>query len=296
MMCDCTIEHTARKDNDITDAGSRIHKYASVSTIEDDLILHSVDSTTIRTSQEITSNHIKLSDHSITFSLMSKHPYYNMPPCGAVNFTDIDCELNTYRDRAETAAHNHSCTYLDQEDVELTSEDDSEVIEKKYKAVSSDEEPLSPIPEELVIKYKAPSTNAKLTDAYHNLHVVLYQTPLPFRFTTSSSIAMRNESLDYLVRLLEETEKPILTPDGNKLLSNEKLAAIIRNATKNDYTKLDIIYAIFLHYRGQHGTDCHDYYCKTYGSRHHTRSQYIGLEDTICSVCGDKGHGYLSCC
>ena len=42
-------------------------------------------------------------------------------------------------------------------------------------------------------------------------------------------------------------------------------------------------------------TECRDYYCKSHGSSHQMRGRNIGLEDTICLVCGHKGHGYLSC-
>ena len=56
---------------------------------------------------------------------------------------------------------------------------------------------------------------------------------------------MRNESLDYPIRLLEGTEKPILTPNSHKPLSNEELAAIVRNASKNVNTNLNIIHANF---------------------------------------------------
>ena len=99
--------------------------------------------------------------------------------------------------------------------------------------MSSDKEPLSPTRGELLEKYKAPSTNVNLTDRYNNLRILPSQTPLPFCFTTSSPVTMRNEYSDHLIRLLEGTEKPILTPNSHKPLSNEELAAIVRNATKN---------------------------------------------------------------
>ena len=56
--------------------------------------------------------------------------------------------------------------------MEVTCEDDNKIIKKKDKEVSSDKEPLSPIPEELFEKYKAPSTNVNLTDGYNNLRIV----------------------------------------------------------------------------------------------------------------------------
>ena len=291
---DCTIEHTAGKDNHIADALSRIYTYLGVSTTEDDLIPHSVDSTTIRPLQQINSNHINLSDHSTTSSPTSNHQYHNMPPCRGINFTHVDCDFNKCRGRAETAGHYHSCLYLYEENMELNSEDDYEVIKKEGKEVSPDEEPLSPILEELFGKYKAPSTNVNLTGGYNNLRIVPSQTPLQFRVTTSSPVTMRNESLDHLIRLLEWTEKPILTPNSHKQLSNEELAAIIRNVIKNVDCQLDTIHANFQQHRRQHWTDCRDYYCKSHGSSHQMRGRYIGLEDTICSVCGYKGHGSLS--
>ena len=168
MSFDCTIQHTSRKDNHITDALSRMHKYLGVSTTEDDLIPYSVDSTIIRLLQEITSNYINLSDHSTTSSPTSDHPYHNMPPRGAINFTHVDYDFNKCSSRAETVEHYRSCPYLDEEAMELTSEDDYEVIKKKDKEVSSDEEPLSPMPEKLFKKYKAPSTNVNLTNRYNN--------------------------------------------------------------------------------------------------------------------------------
>ena len=161
--------------------------------------------------------------------------------------------------------------------------------------MSSDEEPLSRIPEELFEKYKTPSTNVNLTDRYNNLQIVPSQTSLLFRFTTSSSVTMRTESLDHLIRLLEGTEKLILTPNSHKPLSNKELAAIVRNATKNVDSQLNTIHTNFQQHRCQHWTDCHDYYCNSHGSSYQMRGRYIGLEDTMCSVCGHKGHEYLSC-
>ena len=124
MTFDCTIEHTAGKDNHIIYALSRMYKYPGVSTTENDLIPHSVDSTTIRPLQEITNNHINLSDHSTTSSSTSNHPDHNMPPRGAINFTHVDCDFNKCRGRAEIAGHHHSCLYLHEEDMEVTSKND----------------------------------------------------------------------------------------------------------------------------------------------------------------------------
>ena len=82
--------------------------------------------------------------------------------------------------------------------------------------MSAAEEPLSLMPEELFAKVKALSTNGNLTDEYNNLRIVPSLTTLPFRFTTSSHVIMRNESLDHHIRLLEGTEKPMLTPNSHK--------------------------------------------------------------------------------
>ena len=71
-----------------------MQKYPGVSTTEDDRIPHSIDSATIRPLQEITSNHINLSDYSTTFSPTSNHPYHNIPSCRAINFTHVDCNFN----------------------------------------------------------------------------------------------------------------------------------------------------------------------------------------------------------
>ena len=148
-----TIEHIAGKDNHIADTLSRVHKYPGVSSIEDDLIPYSVDSTTIRPLPEITSNHINLSNHSTTSSPTSNNSYQNMPSRGSINFNHVDCDFNKGRGRAEIAVHHHCCPYLDQEDMEISSEDVYEVMNKEYKKMSSQEEPLSPIEDELFEKY-----------------------------------------------------------------------------------------------------------------------------------------------
>ena len=168
-------------------------------------------------------------------------------------------------------------------------------MENEDKEVSSDKELLSAILEELFEKYKARSTDINLTDVYNNLQIVLSEHTLPFCFTTSSSITMRNELLDSLIRLLEGMEIPILTPNSHRPFSNKDLAVIVRNATKNVDSQLDTIHANFQQHCREHWTDCHDYYYKTHGSSHQMRGRYIGLKDTICSVCEHKGHRYLSC-
>ena len=121
MTFNCTIEYTAEKDNYIADALSRMHKYLGVSTTEDNLIPHSVDAATIRPLQEITSNRIILSDHSSTSSPTINHLYHNMLSWGAINFDHVDCDFNKCRGTTETAVHSHSCPYLDEEDIELSS-------------------------------------------------------------------------------------------------------------------------------------------------------------------------------
>ena len=218
-----------------------------------------------------------------------------MPPCGAINFTHVACNFNKCRGRAETAGHYHSCPYLDETGMGLITIDHYEIIKKKDKKLSTDEEPLSTILEELFEKYKAPSTNVNLTDGNNTLRIVPFLTPLLFRFTRSSLVTMRNGSLDNLIRLLEETEKPILTLNSHKPFSNTELAAIVRNATKNVDIKLDTIHANVQQHRCQHWIDCCDYYCKAHSNHHQMRGRYIRLEDTICSICRHKGNGYLSC-
>ena len=130
MTLDYTIEHTVGKDNYIADALSRMHKYTGLSTTKDNLIPHSVNSTTIKPLQEITTHHINLSDHSTTSSPTSNHLYHNMPSHGAINCNHVNCDFNKCRGRAKIAARHHSCPYLDEENMEDTSEDDYEVIEK----------------------------------------------------------------------------------------------------------------------------------------------------------------------
>ena len=124
------MEHNARKDNHIAGAQSRMHKYPAVFTTEDELIPYSVNSTTIRPLQEITSNHINLSDSSTTSSPTSNYASYNMPSCGAINFNHVDCDFNKCRGRAEIAGHYHSCPNLDEEDMEVTSKNAYELIKK----------------------------------------------------------------------------------------------------------------------------------------------------------------------
>ena len=126
-----------------------MHKYRGISTTEYDLIPYSVDSTTIRPLQEITSNHINLSDHSTTSSPTSNHIYNNMLSHRAINFNQVDCDFYKGRGKAETAGHHYSCPYVDEEDMELTSKDNYKVIKKMDNEVSSDEEPFSPMLEEL---------------------------------------------------------------------------------------------------------------------------------------------------
>ena len=124
MSFNCTMEHTVTKDNHITDALLGMHKYPGVSTTADNFIPHIVVSTTISPLQEITSNHINLSDHSGTCSPPSNHQYNNIAPSRAINFTHVDCNFKKCKGRAETVVHHHSCTYLVEENMELTSEDD----------------------------------------------------------------------------------------------------------------------------------------------------------------------------
>ena len=154
---------------------------------------------------------------------------------------------------------------------------------------------LSSILDKLFEKDKAPSTNVNLTDRYNNLQMVLSDHTLLFLFTTSSTVTIRNQSLHEFIRLLEWIEKPILTRNSYKPLTNKKLAAIVSNTGNNVDTELHTIYANFqLHHR-QYWRDCHDYYCKYYGSSYQIKGRYIRLKDTICSLYRYKGHIYLSC-
>ena len=150
--------------------------------------------------------------------------------------------------------------------MEFTSEDDYKVIKKKDKQVSSDEEPLSAITEELFENYIAPPTHVNLIDGYNNLRIVLSQNPLLCRFTTSSPITMRNVSLDHLIRLLQGTEKPVLTRNSKNPLSNEELAPIVRKATNKVDCRLNTVHANFKQHRRQHWSYCRYYYSKLHGS------------------------------
>ena len=117
--------------------------------------------------------------------------------------------------------------------MELNSEYDYEVIKTCDKEVSSVEAPLSLISGQLFVKFTALCTNVSMIDRYYNLQLVLSQTLLLFRFTTSSTVTIRNEFLDFLIRLWEGTEKPMVILNSHKPLSNEELAVIVRIATKN---------------------------------------------------------------
>ena len=128
MPFDYTIKHTARKDNPIAHALSRMHKYLVASTTKNNLISHSIDSTTIRPLQGINCNHINLSDHSTISCPTLDHYYHNMPLCGAINFAHGNCNFNKCRGRAKIAGHHYSCPYLDEEHMELTSKDNYKVI------------------------------------------------------------------------------------------------------------------------------------------------------------------------
>ena len=127
-----------------------MYKYPVVSTTEDELIPHSVDSTTIRPLQQIVSTDINLSDQSTTSKPTSDHLYYIMLSFKDIDFTHVTYNFNKCRERAETAGHYYSCLYLDEEDMELTSEDDYEVSKKDKTEVSSNKESLSQIQEEVI--------------------------------------------------------------------------------------------------------------------------------------------------
>lgn len=111
--------------------------------------------------------------------------------------------------------------------------------------MSLGEEPLSPIPEEFFEKYKAPTTSVNFTKSYNTAQILQYQTLLPFRFTTGSPVTMRNEFLDYLIRIFLGTQKTILRLNGYELLSNTDVAAIVRYAAKNVDTKLAYLHTTF---------------------------------------------------
>ena len=145
MSWDCIIEQTARKDKHIADALSRMEKYPGVSTTKDDLIPHIIAFINIRPLQEITSNHINLSDQSATSSHISKYPFYNMPGCRDINFTNVNCEVNKCKSRAEIAEHHDGCRYLNEEDMQLNSADNHKIIQMENKWMSLDEDTRSPI-------------------------------------------------------------------------------------------------------------------------------------------------------
>ena len=51
--------------------------------------------------------------------------------------------------------------------------------------------------------------------------------------------------MEFFSKTMQETEKPILIPHSPKWLSNEKLAAIVRNVTKKVDSQLDTIHTKF---------------------------------------------------
>lgn len=108
-------------------------------------------------------------------------------------------------------------------------------------------------------------------------------------------MTIRNEWLNYLVKLLEGDEKSILIPNSCKVLSNKILAAIVRNPTKNVDYHLDTIQPNVQQHSHKHWTGCCYYYCKSHGSGNQIRGRYLKLENTTCTICEQKVHGYLSC-
>ena len=245
MTVDCTLEHVAGKDNHIADTLSAMHKHPEVSTFANNLVTQSIDSAIFRPYQEIRSKHINLSYHFTTSSSTSNWLYYSMPFCGGINLTYVLCDYNKWTGIAETIAHYHSCPYLEEEDIQLTSEDDYKVIETEKQQVFLNTAQLSLILEQLFEKYKASSANVNMTDGCTTLSVVSSQAQFTFCYTTSSPIVMRNEWWDSFIRLLKWTHKRILTWNSHKLLSNGELVAIVRNANKNIYTKLHNVHTNF---------------------------------------------------
>lgn len=58
---------------------------------------------------------------------------------------------------------------------------------------------------------------------------------------------------------------------------------------------LERVWEHYRQHRRQHWTDCTDYYCKSHNSSHETRNRYLPEQFAICSICGDWGHGRITC-
>jgi len=74
--------------------------------------------------------------------------------------------------------------------------------------------------------------------------------------------------------------------DASSVTNDNNNPAIITDLVNNAWE-------YYKQHRKQHNTDCHHYYCHSYGSLHHNGNRYFAT--TRCSVCGPYRHGCLDC-
>lgn len=94
-----------------------MHKYLAAFSAKDNYIPYLADYITTRLLQEITLNHINLSDRLATNSTESGHSLYQIHSHCAINFTYVDCNFNKCRGRAKAHKHDDSDMYVDQQNI-----------------------------------------------------------------------------------------------------------------------------------------------------------------------------------
>jgi len=140
---DLVIVHTAGKENLLADPLSRKHKYSLDPTEEQDFIPQRIDPT---------KDNSNLQDSSMTTnnrSVSSVLEEITMVSRGYINFKHTDCNYNKCAGRDESLGHHPFCPYLDDEN-DGDYEDYDNVKEEE---MQSDEDTLSPIPEEIINGY-----------------------------------------------------------------------------------------------------------------------------------------------
>jgi hypothetical protein len=144
---DLKIAHTAEKENLLADALSRKHKFSLIPTSEQDFIPQSIDPTEDNTNPDNT---------SITINNLSISPSQedlNMVSRGCINFKLTKCDFNKCAGHEESLGHHLSYPYLDDGN-DGDHEDETEEYDNiKEEEMSSDDDTLSTIPEEIFEGY-----------------------------------------------------------------------------------------------------------------------------------------------
>jgi len=136
------IKHTAGKENLLVDALSRKHKYSLHSTEEQDFIPQSIDPTEDNTESQdtfVTNNNLSISPIPEEITMVSR---------GCINFKHMDCDYNKRAGRDKSIGHHPPCPYLEDEN-DGVYEDYDDIKEEE---MHSDEDRLSPIPEDIFDK------------------------------------------------------------------------------------------------------------------------------------------------